>query len=571
MATAHQKIGPAPEHHLIQGDGFSLHVHPAVLVRLDALVREGFELLPKGGLETGGLLLGSIGSSELWIDEIEPVPIEHRWGPSYQLSDSEIETFRQIIHSSAVPPPARAIGHFRSHARGEIAINSTDLTIATLAPAPVHFVLLIKGSRFEPRIAQLFRKRGENCVELLQFPLDFDPAKVRSIVPQPALPKPAPIAEPLVAATPAPEPPPEPLPAVSLPAAPLPAVSLPASPRLRGTQVVIGALIFCLLVAVSAGLYSRTTTPAAELGLKARRSDQSVTVSWNHSSPAVMQAALGVLTIQDGDSQKQLRFDPVQLRASNVVYVPQTPRVQFRLEVFRDRDHFSGEAVSIDTGLTASLARPAKTESAERVIVSRADPPTPQERARTQPGNAAVRNPDPPARPLSARLQFRPVEASPVSKTAPAGLPQPPSASPAEVSSPVGSAPPILGPPRVAPPSQPATAPAASPSPPSPVEPASIPIIYSDPVATRKILPQFPTNFRFAIKDRVSVDVKVTIDATGKVVSAAPVNATTPPQKLLTPLAAQTALRWQFEPAKRNGQPVASETVITFKFEPSGR
>jgi hypothetical protein len=564
MATAHQKIGPAPEHFLIQGDGFSLHVNPAVLVRLDALVGEGFELLPKGGLETGGLLLGSIGSSELWIDEIEPVPIEHRWGPSYQLSDTETETFRKIIRSSHVQPTARVVGHFRTHTRGEIAITSTDLTIATLPPAPVHFMLLIKGSKFEPRIARLFRKRGEDCVELLQFPLDFDPGKARRIVPQPAEPRPAPIAEPLVAATSAPEPPPEPL-----PEAPLPEAPLPASPRSRGTVLVIGALILFLLVAVSAALRSRRTpTPAAELRLQARRSDQSITVSWDHSSPAVLQAASGVLTIQDGDSQRQIRFDPSQLRASNVVYVPQSPRVQFRLEVFRDRDHFSGEAVAIDTGLAASVAQPAKVEPAERIIVAPADPPAQGERARIQPGNAAVRNQDATARPLSTRLQFRPVEESSVSKTAPAALPQPPSAAPVDVISPVGSAPPILGPPQMTPPSQPATAPPASrPQ----VEPAAIPITFSDPVVMRKILPPFPANLRFAIKDRVSVDVKVTIDATGKVVSAAPVNATTPPQKLLSPIAAQTALRWQFQPAKSNGQPVASETVITFKFEPSGR
>jgi outer membrane biosynthesis protein TonB len=589
MATAHSNFDPVARNYLIQGHGFSLHVNPAVLVRLDALVREGFQLLPKGGLEIGGLLLGSARSSELWLDEIEAVRIEYRSGPSYQLSEADVETFRKIISNAGRRSEARVIGHYRSHARGEIAITSADLTIARLAEGPVHFMLLIKGTRFEAGFARLFRRRGEDHVELLQFPLKFDPTKALSAAAQPAEQKPAGMIQPGVT----PDLPVEEMRvAISYPhvgssnqaeqmlasivepradstsaEATKPAAQV--EPRSRWTAALIVALAICTALAVLAALHSRRIpAPAAELGLEIRRTDQLVTVSWNHSSPAVLQALSGVLTIQDGNSQRQIRFDASQLRASNVVYVPQSPSVQFRLEVFRAGDHFSGETVATDTGLPPTATEEAaKMELANKIIVSRPDAQAEAEHARTQPSSAPVQTPNPLAREQTRPRPFRPVEKPAAPKLAPATLPQPPVVHGSELR-PVVVPPTILEPPRIAAPKEPVTAPT---SPAQQAAPGSTAVSYSEPVAVRKILPPFPANLRFAIRGRVSVEVKFAINAAGQVVGATPVNPSTPPQKLLAPIAAQAAMRWQFEPARRNGQPVDSETVVTFNFEPAGR
>ena len=64
-----------------------------------------------------------------------------------------------------------------------------------------------------------------------------------------------------------------------------------------------------------------------------------------------------------------------------------------------------------------------------------------------------------------------------------------------------------------------------------------------------------------------SVDVNVMIDASGKVITATPVGSQTVAQKLPAPQAAQAALLWRFEPARKNGQRVDSETIIKFEFE----
>ena len=63
------------------------------------------------------------------------------------------------------------------------------------------------------------------------------------------------------------------------------------------------------------------------------------------------------------------------------------------------------------------------------------------------------------------------------------------------------------------------------------------------------------------------MEVKVEIDAEGKVVNVTPVEPLSATQKLLAPQAAQAARLWRFEPARRNGEPVGSESRVKFDFE----
>jgi hypothetical protein len=86
-------------------------------------------------------------------------------------------------------------------------------------------------------------------------------------------------------------------------------------------------------------------------------------------------------------------------------------------------------------------------------------------------------------------------------------------------------------------------------------------------VPVHKASPAVPSNLRSVVENSVSVDVKIVIDATGKVVSAVPAEANMPAQKILAPQAVQAALLWRFQPARKNGQPVSSESMLKFAFE----
>jgi TonB family protein len=67
------------------------------------------------------------------------------------------------------------------------------------------------------------------------------------------------------------------------------------------------------------------------------------------------------------------------------------------------------------------------------------------------------------------------------------------------------------------------------------------------------------------LKRDTQIEVRVSIDAAGKVTAVAPVSTE---NAYLTGLAVSTARQWRFEPAKRNGRPVASEVKLVFPFRP---
>jgi TonB family protein len=65
----------------------------------------------------------------------------------------------------------------------------------------------------------------------------------------------------------------------------------------------------------------------------------------------------------------------------------------------------------------------------------------------------------------------------------------------------------------------------------------------------------------------MEVQIRVHVDANGKVVRATPVQRTVANYEFVNS-ATTAAMSWQFSPAKENGRPVAAEAVLTFKFKP---
>jgi outer membrane biosynthesis protein TonB len=63
----------------------------------------------------------------------------------------------------------------------------------------------------------------------------------------------------------------------------------------------------------------------------------------------------------------------------------------------------------------------------------------------------------------------------------------------------------------------------------------------------------------------VVVEVKVFIDASGKVTKTEPLTHANP---VLITASRSAATLWTFQPARKNGQNVASEMVLRFKFDP---
>jgi TonB family protein len=81
--------------------------------------------------------------------------------------------------------------------------------------------------------------------------------------------------------------------------------------------------------------------------------------------------------------------------------------------------------------------------------------------------------------------------------------------------------------------------------------------------------PKIPGNLKSRITSDNTVDVRVRIDKSGRVIAATPVSASGPVATSLVRYALATARRWRFRPARQNGKPVSSNTVLEFHFRPS--
>jgi hypothetical protein len=93
---------------------------------------------------------------------------------------------------------------------------------------------------------------------------------------------------------------------------------------------------------------------------------------------------------------------------------------------------------------------------------------------------------------------------------------------------------------------------------------ASMP--YTPPTATRQFAPIVPENVLRRIGTEVVVHVRVNVDAAGKIIGIAPVEAGDAVASALAASAVSSIKKWQFEPAHRGSEKVPGEIVLSFTF-----
>ena len=196
---------------------------------IDHEVMEAMAAVPRRGAETGGILLGRQHGSDIAIEDFEPVPSEHRFGPSYRLSVADQHFLHETVQwfRSGKQPGLSVVGFYRTHTRPDFALTEEDQELAaTHFAEPGNLFLLIKPSRTQGTVADFFLWRGTAMAEAagpLPFPFrDTDNAKETTDVP--------PVPEPEIAGA-APPPPVEPEPLFAALAEPDPVIE-PETPAL---------------------------------------------------------------------------------------------------------------------------------------------------------------------------------------------------------------------------------------------------------------------------------------------------------------------------------------------------
>lgn len=371
---------------------FAIQIPPEVIAQLATESLLAFKRVPRRGLETGGILLGRTeflgDTTTFWIEGFAPIESEHRYGPSYLLSDSDSAHLQAGLAANGTA----SLGIYRSQTRSEhLAIQEADVGLFEKCFGRIDKLFLMLAP--VTRLAAFYFPEDGNLKCVHQFVLvsslssvatqgrtSSQPVKVdaqasadtqglhakiarRSTDQVEALAVPVQTSEPYT--------PPEGLPTVypSVDIAPaknahgrrlfavyglwVAAIGRQAAELYGDSRGILRAVksrkwaFAALTVALlTIGLFSYSFRAAARpapapdhrapnyLYLTVERNGPGLRLLWDGNSSAVRSATRAVLHIQDGDQQSDRELAPSQLLAGQIAYQPQHSAVTFRLNVY---------------------------------------------------------------------------------------------------------------------------------------------------------------------------------------------------------------------------------------------
>src|SRR2546423_11107555 len=110
-------------------DGRRVLLSESAVRDLRMLAIERFTALRRRGLEVGGILFGEFLDGETRIEIFQEVPCEHRYGPSYTLSQSDLTKLGETIAQPPNGTALRVAGFFRSFTSPDPVIGEADETL----------------------------------------------------------------------------------------------------------------------------------------------------------------------------------------------------------------------------------------------------------------------------------------------------------------------------------------------------------------------------------------------------------------------------------------------------------
>jgi hypothetical protein len=123
---------------------------------IDFAVNEGYRKIPHGGIEIGALLFGSMDDGGITIEAFRRIECEHVFGPSFMLSERDLNALSVQIENAAADPTLQdmqLIGWFLAHTRGPLQMTDPELELFDrFFPKPGQLTLLVKPERFQPTL-----------------------------------------------------------------------------------------------------------------------------------------------------------------------------------------------------------------------------------------------------------------------------------------------------------------------------------------------------------------------------------------------------------------------------------
>jgi proteasome lid subunit RPN8/RPN11 len=162
---------------------FAIEYLPQVLEGIRMAVESAFYRLPHGGLEIGGILLGSHSAGRVAVTDFRPLQCEHAFGPSFRLTASDHSRLSAAIESAQAAGQT-VVGWYHSHTRSEIFLSKDDLELHYHHfKAPWQVALVLKPAALKPTLCGFFFREADGSIHgsesYREFELEGSPSEVR--------------------------------------------------------------------------------------------------------------------------------------------------------------------------------------------------------------------------------------------------------------------------------------------------------------------------------------------------------------------------------------------------------
>jgi proteasome lid subunit RPN8/RPN11 len=355
---------------------FEIEYDPGVLERIGRKALDSLSSLPRGGLEIGGLLLGSHRETGVVIRDSISFDCEHAFGPLFILSQRDEERLGAMVAATRAGANSEIVGWYHSHNRSDIFLSAADQGVyGRFFAEPWHVALVVRpnpegtvkaGFFFWERDKSLHAE-ASYCEFMIDSalaaptlsPASADPSRVQPVAAR------APKAVEASADSPDPEErttfqptlsaveaadttpvadPPDPL------SAPDPPDSEAAPPQPVCSRRWIASAILLLGSIAGAGFFGtrmwsarerppdpRPGSPAvaALIRLVTIEENGQLQILWDPSVPVVQHSTGATLDIQDGGEVRNFSIEPPQLQTGSFTYARQSERVVVTLSISR--------------------------------------------------------------------------------------------------------------------------------------------------------------------------------------------------------------------------------------------
>lgn len=297
-----------------------------VLAGIRRTAVEQFLSIPRGGLETGGLLFGRTDADGLTILSYDELPIQHLSGPSFLLSPQDEQTLTLRLQKHAAPEEPEVIGWWHSHTRSDVEITEDDLRIhRKFFTGARQIALIVKPFKLDPAIGAIYLPNEPGV----------DPKRPHARFTIGAPPAPRAVVEeaktPLVPLSPV---------VVNPPVRPI-----KSKRRAYRLAAAIAAAAVCLIAVLYAALPRPQPAVIQPMRLEISGSGPEVTVRWDRNSRALTDIATAELVIVDGSDAMKIPLTADNLLAGTVAYTRRTGKVDVTLRT-RTRMNEISEAVA---------------------------------------------------------------------------------------------------------------------------------------------------------------------------------------------------------------------------------